>query len=409
MMDTDVVISGAGIAGAAAAYWMARAGLKVTVVERAPRPRPGGQTVDLRGAGRTVIERMGLLDRARAIATEQNGLELVGKDGRSLFRLPTDAFGGNGIISEIEILRGDLADLLFQATLPSTTYIFDNSITALTDDADGITVQLESGDSLRCRLVIGADGSHSVVRDLVFADQAAARPVGCYTSWFSTPDDLELDGWVQMYNAPGGLVAMVRPGHPGEQKVGLSFRSSPLSYDRRDLSAQRQLLAQRFAGAGWQTPQLLQAMQVADDFFFDSMDQVKLPRWHRDRVVLLGDAGYCPSPLSGLGTSLAIVGAYVLAGELARHDLDHRLAFPRYDEIMRPYIAQAQQLPGGGVAGFAPNSRFMINMRTASMRASTHWPLRALMASQFTKADAIELPHYEFASTGPTVSAEPAS
>lgn len=402
MHTTDVLISGAGIAGSAAAYWLTRAGLSVTVVERAPAPRPGGQAVDLRGAGRTVVERMGLLEQARGIATEQHGLELVDDDGRSLFRLPVDSFGGEGIISEIEILRGDLAGVLHEAAQADTDYIFDDTITALDSDDDGVTVRLEKSEPVRCRLVIGADGSHSVVRSLIFGD-AGVRPLNCYTSWFSTDTEIDGAGWVQMHNAPGGRVAMVRPGtSAGDYKVGLSFRSAPFAYDRRDLRAQQDILARRFAGVGWEIPRLLEGMRSSDDFFFDSMDQIHLDHWHRGRVVLLGDAGYCASPLTGLGTSLALVGSYVLAGELSAADADHATAFARYEQIMRPYVDQAQSLPPGGAGGFAPSSRFMIKLRTASMKASLHWPLNRMMARQFAKADAIDLPDYSVTTAPPS-------
>jgi 2-polyprenyl-6-methoxyphenol hydroxylase-like FAD-dependent oxidoreductase len=141
-------------------------------------------------------------------------------------------------------------------------------------------------------------------------------------------------------------------------------------------------------------PRLLDAMWSATDFYFDSVGQVRLEDWSRGRVVLLGDAGYCPSPLTGMGTSLSLVGAYVLVGELVAAGGDHRIAFPRYQERLRAYVAQAQQLPPGGVSGFAPTSALMIRMRAASMRWMTRWPLRKLVAGQFTKADAIKLPSY---------------
>jgi 2-polyprenyl-6-methoxyphenol hydroxylase-like FAD-dependent oxidoreductase len=135
-------------------------------------------------------------------------------------------------------------------------------------------------------------------------------------------------------------------------------------------------------------------MRRAPDFFFEQMGQVRLDRWSRGRVVLLGDAGYCPTPLTGLGTSLALVGAYVLAGELAAADGDHRAAFARYDQIMRPYVSTAQKFPPGGVSGYAPNSALMIRMRAASMRMMGRWPVRNLVAKQFTKAADIDLPDY---------------
>jgi 2-polyprenyl-6-methoxyphenol hydroxylase-like FAD-dependent oxidoreductase len=397
MEDTDVIVSGAGVAGPAVAYWLRMAGFAVTVVERAPAPRPGGQTVDLRGAGRTVIKRMGLMEQARALAVDQRGLALVDGDGRVLARMPVDSFGGEGIVSEIEILRGDLGRLLYEATVPGTEYLFDDTITGLTQDDDGVTVTFEKAAPRRCRLVIGADGPHSAVRALAFGEETDfVRPLGCYHAWFTATGELGLDGWYLMHNAPGGRVVSARPGRlPGEVKASLSFRSAPIDYDRRDSAALRGLVADRFAGVGWEASRLVAAMRTAPDFFFDSLAQVHLDRWHRGRVVLLGDAGYCATPLTGLGTSLALVGAYVLAGELARAGGDHRVAFPRYDEVLRPYVTRAQELPPGGVNGYAPMGRLAIRMRAASMAAMTRWPLRKLLTAQFAKADGVTLPDYE--------------
>ncbi|GLX50262.1 monooxygenase [Streptomyces hygroscopicus subsp. hygroscopicus] len=396
MPNNEILICGAGIAGPALAYWLREGGFAVTIVERAPAPRPGGQTVDLRGAGRTVIERMGLMDRARTESVEQRGLALVDGSGRITARLPADSFGGEGIVSEIEILRGDLARLLYEASLPDTEYLFDDTITAIEQGADGVTVTFEKAAPRRFGLVVGADGPHSVVRALAFGpEREFVRPLGLYTAWFTATDDLDLDGWYLMHNAPGGLVASARPGRlPGEIKAGLSFRSPPLAYDRRDVTAQQELLARRFAHVGWETPRLLRAMRTAPDFFLDSMGQVRLDRWSRGRVALLGDAGYCATPLTGLGTSLALVGAYVLAGELGTAEGDHRVALRRYDEVMRPYVEQAQQLPPGGASGYAPSGRLGIRLRDLSMRQMTRWPMRNLLAAQFAKAGDIALPEY---------------
>ncbi|GAB3150268.1 FAD-dependent monooxygenase [Microbispora hainanensis] len=396
MPNKDILISGGGIAGPALAYWLGRAGFAVTLVERAPAPRPGGQTVDLRGAGRTVVTRMGLLDRARAISIEQRGFALVDRKGRVTARLPADSFGGEGIVSEIEILRGDLARLFYDASLPHTEYVFDDTVTGLEQDDDGVNVTFEKSAPRRFSLVVGADGLHSTVRALAFGPHARhIRPLGLYNSWFTARDELDLDGWFQMYNAPGGLVASARPGRlPGEIKASFAFRSAPIAYDRGDVAAQKAIVAGRFSDAGWETPRLLAAMADASDFFFESVGQVRLDRWSRGRVVLLGDAGYCPTPLTGLGTSLALVGGYVLAGELATTG-DHRVALRNYDRIMRPYVDDAQKLPPGGVNGFAPRSALAIRMRTASMRAMTRRPMRNLIAAQFAKASSIDLPDYD--------------
>jgi 2-polyprenyl-6-methoxyphenol hydroxylase-like FAD-dependent oxidoreductase len=396
MEERDVLISGAGIAGPAVAYWLRTAGFRPTVVERAPAPRPGGQAVDLRGAGRTVTERMGLLDRVREVALEQEGFAYVDARGRVTARMPSDAFGGEGIVSEIEVLRGDLCNLLYQASLPGTEYLFDDTITGIDQDAGGVTVTFEKAPERRFSLVVGADGLHSAVRRLAFGpDAACLRPFDLYNVWYTAPADIDLGGWFLMYNAPGGLVAGARPGRDsGEIKVMLSFRAAPESCERLGRVAQQELLARRFSDAGWEVPRLLDAMRNATDFYFDSMGQVRLGEWSRGRVALLGDAGYCPSPLAGMGTSLSLVGAYVLVGELVAAGGDHRIAFPRYQQRLRAYVAQAQQLPPGGVGGFAPMGALTIRVRAASMRWMTRWPMRGLIAGQFTRADAIELPSY---------------
>lgn len=396
MRNTDILVCGASIAGPALAYWLHNAGFTATVVERAPALRSGGQTVDLRGAGRTVITRMGLMDQARAVSVAQRGLALVDASGRITARMPTDSFKGEGIVSEIEILRDDLSRLLYEATLPYTEYLFDDTITGLDQDDDAVTVTFERTSPRRFALVVGADGLHSVVRALAFGPESNyIRRLGLYTAWFTATEEADLDGWFQMYNAPGGLVASARPGRlPGEVKAALSFRSTPITYDRRDIAAQRDMVAHRFARAGWQVPRLLRSMHTASDFFFDSVGQAQLDHWSRGRVVLAGDAGYCPTPLTGLGTSLALVGAYVLAGELATAGGEHRVAFHNYDQVMRPYVSRAQQLPPGGASGYAPTTALAIRLRSASMRSMNHWPMRNLLAAQFAKAGDITLPDY---------------
>jgi 2-polyprenyl-6-methoxyphenol hydroxylase-like FAD-dependent oxidoreductase len=405
MSTQEILISGAGIAGAAAAYWLRKAGYAVTVVERAPTPRPGGQTVDLRGAGRTVMERMGLLDQIRAMTVTQRGIAWIDASGRHRAEMPVDAFDGNGIVSADEILRGDVAAILYEASRPGVSYVFDDTITALEQDSDGVLVTFEKADPCHFDLVVGADGLHSVVRRLAFGPETSAvRPLGLLNAWFTTPAEIDLDNWYLMHNAPGGRVVSVRPGRlPGEQKAAFSFRSTE-TFNRGDTTAQLDLVERHFADVGWAAPQLLRAARSAPDFYLDSMGQVRLDRWSRGRVVLLGDAGYCPTPLTGLGTSLALVGAYILAGELAASpenttavadDAAIQGALERYETLMRPYVEEGQELPPGGVDGYAPMSPLRIAVGWASMRWSQRWPMRPLMERVFSKADAIDLPDYK--------------
>ena len=171
MTTRSVLISGGGIAGPALAHWLSRLGFAVTVVECAPAPRAGGQAVDLRGAARTVAERMGLLDEIRAVGLEQRGIAWVRSDGSIAARMAADAFGGEGIVSEIEVLRGDLAGVLHDATRAGTEYVFGDTVTALHEDDDGVTVTFESSPPRRFDLVVGADGTHSAVRALAFGPE----------------------------------------------------------------------------------------------------------------------------------------------------------------------------------------------------------------------------------------------
>jgi 2-polyprenyl-6-methoxyphenol hydroxylase-like FAD-dependent oxidoreductase len=401
MSIQEILVSGAGIAGTAVAYWLREAGFSVTVVERAPSPRPGGQTVDLRGAGRTVVERMGLLSEIRSMTVTQQGIAWVDSSGRHRAEMPVEAFGGRGIVSEDEILRGDLAELLYQAAQPDVSYLFNDTISAVEQDTDGVLVTFETAAARRFDLVVGADGLHSVTRELAFGTQAEAfHPLGLLNAWFTIPAEIELDNWYLMYNAPGGRVISVRPGRLAtEQKAALSVRSTE-SFERSNIDSQIDLLERHFADVGWEARRLLQAARTAPDFYLDAMGQVQLRRWSQGRVVLLGDAGYCPSPLSGLGTSLALVGAYILAGELAAstrtttEQAALQRAFDRYESRMRPYVEQGQELPPGGADGYAPRSTLRIALGWASMRWSQRWPMRGLMERIFSKADAIELPDY---------------
>jgi 2-polyprenyl-6-methoxyphenol hydroxylase-like FAD-dependent oxidoreductase len=393
-----VLISGGGIAGPALAHWLHRRGIGTTIVERAPAPRPGGQAIDIRGAARGVVDRMGLTPAVRAVKLDERGMATVDERGRWTSRMAVDAFGGEGFIAELEITRGDLGRILYEATRDDTEYRFGDWITELRQDAGGVNVRFHSGRSDRYDLVVGADGVHSGVRALAFGpERDYVRHLGAYTAYFSVPDPGDLRNWVLMYNAPGGRVAGIRP-EPHCAKAYLAFTDGELGLERLPVAEQQRILAERMAGVGWKVPSLLDAMPSAPDFVFDSISQVKVGTWSRGRVVLLGDAGYCGSPLAGLGTSMALVGAYVLAGELAA-DGNAPAACVRYQERLRDYVAAGIELPPGGVGSYAPNSRLMVRLRTSSMRMMTRWPMKQMLARQFAKAGAFDLPEYDLRSS----------
>ena len=395
MPNTDVLISGASIAGPALAYWLRERGFRVTIVERAPALRPGGQAVDLRGAGRTVVARMGLLDQARSVALDQRGIAWVDASGQHRARMPVEAFAGEGIISEIEILRGDLSRLLYDATVPGTEYLFDDSVTAISQDDDGVDVTFDKGAARRFGLVIGADGLHSATRRLAMGE-VALRHLGAHIAIFDVPNELGLDREEVFYTEPGRMVFAYSTGPAAPAKVGMVFGS-----DEPSLSSD--VLPDRFAGLGWQVPRFLEVLRDHQDVYFDALSQVELPRYSAGRVVLLGDAAHCPSPSAGQGTSMALVGAYLLAGELAAAGGDHRAAFARYEARLRPY-AERNLAFGVKMAGeMVPGGRLSLAVRNYGMRTLRYHPFKRQLIERITRplheaANAIELPSYPMAS-----------
>jgi 2-polyprenyl-6-methoxyphenol hydroxylase-like FAD-dependent oxidoreductase len=334
-------------------------------------------------------------------SVDQRGIAWVRADGTRRAEMPVEAFDGNGVVSKLEILRGDLVDVLYEATEKRVEYRFGTRVSALEQDDDGVDVTLSDGSRLRADLVVGADGPHSAVRRLVFGpEERFVKPLGGYHAWFTAPDTAGLDGWYLMHQAAGGLNASMRPSHdPSVAKAGLAFRSEPLSFDRRDLDQQRKLLTDRFNGVGWHAPELVGAAGVADDFYFDAFAQVHMDEWSSGRVTLVGDAGYCASPLSGMGTALALVGGYVLAGELGQAGdglaiTRVRRALDQYASVMRPYVDKCQELPAG-IDGYAPMSTTDIAITAVVMKWMQRWPFRSYAAKKFfATADSIALPDY---------------
>ncbi|MFB6722149.1 FAD-dependent monooxygenase [Kribbella sp. NPDC056345] len=391
-MTKSVLISGGGIAGPALAFWLRRAGFVPTVVEVAGGPRPGGQTVDLRGISRTVVERMGLMPAVQQRQLHERGFEYVRADGRRSAAMPAELFDGAGPVAEIEILRGDLAEVLAEAT-QDVEYLYGDSVAQLDQDASGVDVTFTSGTRRRFDLVIGADGVHSRVRRLAFGPhERFVQHLGGYSSYFTVEAPEDLNHWMKVYTAPRGLWVGLRPDHdPRFAKALLSFRSPVIDYDYRDIAAQKELLNQRFKGLGWHTEHLLAQLPTAEDFYFDSTSRVVVPEWSQGRVALVGDAGYCGSPLAGHGTALALVGAYVLAGELATNG-HHEHAFPAYQRRMQAYVDQRMELPPGGIKMAMPMTAFGIRYRDTMIRLMTSSPLARTIGKG--KPDAIDLPAY---------------
>lgn len=394
MTHKTVLIAGAGIAGPALAHWLHHRGMTVTVVERAPRLRPGGQTVDLRGAGLDVIRRMGLEPAARAAATHEEGVKFVDGADRTKAALAADALDGKGPVAELEILRAELSSLLHEHTRASTEYLFGDRVTALDDDGDRVHVSFQHGPDRTFDLVVAADGLRSRTRDLAFTGGTLMRHLGLCTGYFTIPRAPSDGRWARWHNAPDGRSVTLRPDNLGTTRAALSFRSPPRDYALMEQPEQKRLLRRLFADVGWETPRVLSAMEEAPDFFFESVAQVRMPHWSRGRVAVTGDAGYCASPLSGMGTTLALVGAYVLAGELARHD-HHRDAFHAYEAAVRPYTERAQNLPPGTPRLALPRTTTGIRTLHTVLRTATRPSVsKALRRFLIPPADSFTLPAY---------------
>jgi 2-polyprenyl-6-methoxyphenol hydroxylase-like FAD-dependent oxidoreductase len=356
--NQTVLISGASIAGPALAYWLDRYGFGVTVVERAPAPRPGGQAVDFKGrVHRTVLERMGIWDEIQRRRTGRHDTVYLDAAGRELAVMPGEFTGG-----DVEILRGDLAGLLYERTAAGCEYRFGDSITALAQTADGVRAEFERGPAQSFDLVIGADGIHSRVRRLAFGPETDyVRHLGYYYCVAGAP------GWghdaqrrqrqtARAWNAPGRMAA--RGGSKGSHLY--VFASPELDHARGGVAGQRRLIAGTFADMAGEVPSMLAELDRLDGFYLDAIAQVRMNgRYTCGRVALVGDAGY-GNTLGGFGTGLAVVGAYVLAGELAAAGRDHTAAYPRYREIMRRYAR---------IAGNTNTGRFLAPRTTWGIRA----------------------------------------
>ncbi|MFF8830622.1 FAD-dependent monooxygenase [Streptomyces sp. NPDC015131] len=344
---TSVLISGAGIAGSALAALLCGRGCEVTVVEHAPELRAGGQAVDVRGVALEVLARLGVLEPARDLRTRVRGMSVLDAAGAEVDRSTTHALSSGRLDSEdIEVLREDLGRLLYERARGDAAYVFGDGVTALTEEPGGVRVDFACGPARRFDLVVGADGLHSAVRRLAFGpEEGFSRHLGSYLSVFGADNFLGLEDW-QVWLRDGGAGFGIMPVRGNrELRIAFGFESAPLARGA-DLRA---LVVERLAALHWEGDRLAKAAAGAPDFYCDAMAQIHLERWSRGRTVLLGDAGYCPSPLSGQGTSLALVGAYVLAEELGR--TSYEPAFSAYETRMRPFVAVNQALatenPGG--------------------------------------------------------------
>ncbi|PWU48301.1 FAD-dependent oxidoreductase [Micromonospora globispora] len=383
-----VLVSGAGVAGPAVAWWLARHGAEVIVVEAAPALRTSGFAVDFRGPTHLgVLAAMGVLDELRAVQTHAGAMSRVDEHGREIFRLPAEFAGG-----ELEVRRRDLSRILYEHGADRVEYRFGDRITALADTADGVRVHLARGASRTVDLVVGADGLHSEVRRLTLGPEPAyVTHLGYHLAGWDLPNDLGADAVPRQYNVPGRMASVFAdPRDPDRATALVVFAGPRQDHDRLDPDRQKALIAAAFAGLGWHVPRLLAGLDAAPELYFDAIARVRVPRWHTGRAVLLGDAAWGVT-LGGMGVGTGVVGAYVLAGELALAGGDHRVALPAYERRMRAYASRWQR--GANPGHFlAPASAWGLWLRDRLLAAR---PVQSMLVrSTGSLATDLDLPDY---------------
>ncbi|MEV0064869.1 FAD-dependent monooxygenase [Amycolatopsis sp. NPDC050768] len=373
---TTVLISGASIAGPALAYWLREYGFDVTVVEKAEALRGGGYPIDIRGTALGVVERMGLMPRLREAHVDSRRLTFLNEDGSTVASLSPDAIAGGVEGRDLEVRRGDLAEALYSTIRDDVEFLFNDSLAALDDRGDAVDVTFRSGRRRTFDLVIGADGLHSGVRALAFGpEEQFHRYLGYCFAGFTMHNDFGLAHEGVLWSTPGRGAALYAVGDSDTIFGFLNFTRPEPPFDAfRNPAAQRELVAEVFEGDGWEIPRLVAAMRTADDLFFDIVSQIHLPRWSSGRVALVGDAAHAPSFLTGQGSSTALVGAYVLAGELASH-ADHTAAFAAYEQTARPFVEANQALVTVGNATMFPATPEALAERNAGLRELTTLPV----------------------------------
>jgi len=396
-MPKRILICGASVAGNTTAWWLSRNGFDVTVIEKAPAFRDGGQNVDVRGAGREVLRKMGLEQQALDLTTGETGTDWVDEHDNVIARFAVEDIG-DGPTAELEIMRGDIARMIYAPASTRATYRFNETVEALEQDASGVTVHFSSARHERFDMVIIAEGVGSSTREKVFPGENKLRWMDITLAYFAIPRTDNDGKFARQYNTLGGIGATLKPGREDLIQVYLGMQKKPEGENLWSQERQKQFLAERFADAGWHFPRILEGMFETDNFYFDVLRQVRMDRWSNGRVVLTGDAAWCATPLSGIGTTLAITGGYVLAGELAKTD-DLAAALAAYERVMRPFVKEGQGLPKIVPRMLWPHTpRGLALLRGAMRMAGKPWARKAFSSLFLRNSRKVDLPDYTLSS-----------
>jgi 2-polyprenyl-6-methoxyphenol hydroxylase-like FAD-dependent oxidoreductase len=405
-MNKRVLITGASVAGCTVAWWLGRSdGFDVTVVEKHPEFRDGGQNIDIRGAGREVLRKMGLEEEALRAGTGETGTAWVDEDGSVIAQIDTSELGADGPTAEMEILRGDLARILYDRARQRTTFRFGDCIEAAAERADEVVVTFESGTTENFDIVVIAEGVGSRTREILFPGENDAYPLDMTLAYFTIPSQAHDDRRWRWYHATEGRGVSLRPDRHGTARAMLSVQKKPEG--EQDWQRDRQIawLRERFSDVGWEAPRVLRSIGYTDDFYFDVLRQVRMPRWSKGRVVLCGDAAWCVTPLGGIGATLAVVGGYVLACELARTD-DSSEALASYEANLRPFVEKAQNIKKIVPRIANPHSRLGLAFMHATVKLAAAPLVKDLMARFLAdRSGDIELPDYGQSDTPSTPTA----
>jgi 2-polyprenyl-6-methoxyphenol hydroxylase-like FAD-dependent oxidoreductase len=395
-----VLISGAGIAGPTLAYWLKQYGFTPTIVERAPRLRTGGYPVDFWGAGYDIAERMALLPKLKVKGYMVQELRVINRSGRRVAGFPVQAFARSTMGRYITIPRGELSAAIFSKIEGEVEVIFADSLAHLDQTEKEVRVRFERGEERDFDLVVGADGLHSRVRSLVFGPESKwERYLGYKVAAF------EVEGYT-----PRDELAYVMYTELGQQVGRFALRANrtmfhfifadddPDGVIAGDIQSQKELIRRRFAKSGWwECQQILAELNRTDDLYFDRVSQIQMDAaqglWTRGRVTLIGDAASCVSLLAGQGSALAIVAAYILAGELYRADGDYATAFANYQALFGPFVRGKQKAALRFASAFAPKSRMALFVRNQIMNL-LRIPLIANLAVGREIIDSITIPEY---------------